>query len=507
MRDGDLSFGPFLLDRHRRTLLREGHSVPVNARGVALLEALATADGAPVSREKLLEIGWPGLVVEDSNLTVQIAALRKTLGIAPDGTEWIATVPRVGYRLAQVVGLEVPPPKRLPTIGVLPFQDLSGEASQEYFADGIVDDLIAALSRFKSFAVIGRGASFAGKGLRGETTAVAATLGVDYLLQGSVRRAGKRLRLIAELSSGTDGATLWAETFEGPVGNLFDFQDRITRSVAAVVEPQVQHAELDRAIRKRSGDMSAYDLYLRGLAKMYVHSPEANAEAFHLLQRALAIEPDNAVYLSTASWALEYRLSVSWPPISPDDRKLCVALALRALALAGDNARVLGNCGLTIQSNGGEFDRGQLVVKRAVSLNPNDLALLHVAGVSHFIGGDFEEGLNLLHRAIDVQPNHAYEAMGIAAVIYEALGRHEDALAWATRANAINGKYIVSHWAAAAACAHLDRMVEARAILATILSLSPGSTIERITHAFLVREPQRMSNILEGLRLAGMPET
>jgi TolB-like protein len=298
---------------------------------------------------------------------------------------------------------------RMPTIAVLPFQNLSGDPDQDYFADGMVDDLIAALSRFRSFAVIGRRPSFARKGISGDAKEVAAELGVRYLLEGSVRRGGSRLRLVAQLLGGEDGTTLWAETFEGPIEDVFDFQDRITRSVAAIVEPQIQRAELERARRERPNSVAAYDLYLRGVAQMYVHTPSANAEALNLFEQALAIEPENSVFLAFASWSLEYRTITGWPPHGPDDRARAVDLAHRAIRAAGDNARVLANCCLVIQTMGGEFERGQPIVNRAVMLNPNDVAVLHAAGCSHSAGGDLEEGLRLLRRAIEIQPNHAYE--------------------------------------------------------------------------------------------------
>jgi TolB-like protein len=369
------AFGPFTFDRASMSLTRDGAPVVVGTRGGALLRALLDANGAPVGKDALLEAAWPGIIVEESNLSVQIALLRKALGERTEGGDWVATVPRVGYRLVRVGRAETSSGPDLPTIAVLPFQNLSGDPEQEYFADGMVDDLIAALSRFKSFAVIGRRPSFAHKGSPTDPQDVAAELGVRYLLEGSVRRAGNRLRLVAKLFGGLDGATLWVETFEGLVEDVFDFQDRITRSVAAVVEPQIQRAELERGRRERPASIAAYDLYLRALAQMYVHTPTANAEAFDLIRRALAIEPDNDVFLALASWALEYRTTVGWPRLTADDRSHCVEYAHRALRVAGDNARVLGNCGNAIQSMGGEFELGQLIVNRAVKLNPNDVAL------------------------------------------------------------------------------------------------------------------------------------
>lgn len=196
------SFGPFVLDAGRGLLQRDGKSVAIGQRGRALLEALLDAEGGTVTKADLMDRAWPGTIVEEGNLTVQIAALRKSLGTAPDGQEWIATVPRQGYRLIRPASAAREADAVLsakPALAVLPFANLSGDPDQDWFADGVVEDIITALSRFRSFAAIARNSSFVYKGRAVDIRQVAKELGVRYVLEGSVRRAGDRLRITAQL--------------------------------------------------------------------------------------------------------------------------------------------------------------------------------------------------------------------------------------------------------------------------------------------------------------------
>jgi TolB-like protein len=179
-----------------------------------------------------------------------------------------------------------------PSLAVLPFQNISGDVEQDYFADGVVEDIITALSRFKSFAVVARNSSFIYKGRAVDVRQVAKELGVRYVLEGSVRRAGNRLRITAQLVEAAGGAHLWADRFDGAVEDIFDVQDRITESVVGVVEPQIRRAEIQRSRRKRPESLDAYDLYLRALSKLYTSLPDENAEAYSQMVQALALEPN-----------------------------------------------------------------------------------------------------------------------------------------------------------------------------------------------------------------------
>ncbi len=282
------AFGPYEFDPRSAELTRDGQVVAVGGRGAALLEALLDANGAIVRRGELISAAWPDAVVEDRNLTVQIAALRHALGNRADGRPWIKTVARVGYRLVRDMLPPEPPKSGTPLLVVLPFANLSGDPEQDYFADGIVEEIITALSRFRSFAVVARNSSFVYKGRALDVRHIASQLGVRYALEGSVRKAAGRLRITAQLVEGTTGAHLWAHSYDGQLEDVFDFQDRITEEVVIVVEPQIQQAEIIRSRQQRPDSLAAYDLYLQAVPIAMRARLDANDTALELLERAVS---------------------------------------------------------------------------------------------------------------------------------------------------------------------------------------------------------------------------
>jgi TolB-like protein len=243
-------------------LTRDGRTVSLGGRGAALLAALVDARGGVVGKDVLMQAAWPGAVVEEANLTVQIAALRRALGGGTDGEDWIVTVPRVGYRLLS--------PRNggtaehgAPAVAVLPFENLSPDADQSFLADGVVEEIIMALSRFRTFAVVARNSTFVYKGRAVDIREVARELGVRYVLEGSVRRSGDRVRVAAQLIEGASGAHLWAEKFEGAATDIFDFQDEITRAVVGLIEPRIRKAEIERAGRVPTASMRGTSMFRR----------------------------------------------------------------------------------------------------------------------------------------------------------------------------------------------------------------------------------------------------
>ena len=492
------AFGPFVLDNGGRVLRRGDETIPLGRRGLALLKTLLSAEGAALSKEQLRAEVWPGLVVEDVNLSVQIAHLRKALGKAPDGQDWVVTVPRFGYRLSTVAQLEQGRPP-VPMLVVLPLLNLTGDLSRQHVVEGLVDELIAALSRFRGFGVFSRSASFAHR----EKTNPADSIGADYLLEGSLRMLGDVLRLVLTLA-GKDGRSLWSGTFSGRIDDVFSFQDEVVRQVAAIIEPRIQATELSRSWRQRPSSLDAYDMFLRGVAKLYEFEETPNAEAISLLERAISIEPENGAYLGFACWALEMRITMGWPALSDSDRHRCIELANDAITRAGDDAVVLAHCGVALQLVGLEYDRGLAVAERAVACNPNDPVALVNAGLAHYLGGSLESALERLHYCIALQPNDAYDAMGIISNVYAGLNRHEEALLWAKRGLAINASFQPNHWVAVASAAHLGRLDEAREALVRLLSHAPGLTVAKLLRV-RPRDHSRDEGIVGGLRLAGMP--
>ena len=319
--------GPFRLDAEAAILFRSGQPTTLGPRAVALLCALVERPGAPVSKEALLRAGWGGRAVEESNLAVQIAALRRALGEAPGGEAWIETLPRRGYRYVGPVDVEVPvasvarsvPPTadvpelalpNQPSIAVLPFQNMTGDATQEYFADGVVEEITTALSRFRSLFVIARNSSFTYKARSVDVKQVGRELGVRYVLEGSVRKAGDRLRITGQLIDASTGAHLWADRFDGSLEDVFDLQDRVAASVAGAIAPRLEQAEIERVKRKPTDSLDAYDYYLRGMAS-YHRPPFANrdaiSEALRLFGRAIDLDPECATAYARAAYCYVMR--------------------------------------------------------------------------------------------------------------------------------------------------------------------------------------------------------
>ena len=396
----------------------------------------------------------------------------------------------------------------LPSLAVLPFQNMSGDAEQDYFADGVVEDLTTALSRFRSFVVIARNSSFAYKGRPTDVRQVARELGVRYVLEGSTRRAANRLRISAQLVDGASGAHLWADHFDGTTEDVFDVQDRITESVVALVEPKIQRAEINRSRRKRPESFDAYDLYLQALPEMFDARPEAYARAIDLLERAIALDPEFVPAISTAAQAYLLPVAAQFPGASNAYAQRAVALARRALALAPDDPHVLSQSANVLIQMGKQYGVGIALLRRAIAENPNNGGILTNAGIGALLAGDLGEAAGYLQRALRLNSNEFWTPAQLTGMahIRMAEGRYEEALDWATRSLAMNSGYDPTYWMLIAANAYLGRMTEARKHLGSLQQISPGVSLELIRRGQHAIDPHRIEVLIEGMRLAGMCE-
>jgi TolB-like protein/class 3 adenylate cyclase len=394
----------------------------------------------------------------------------------------------------------------LPSLAVLPFQNMSGDAEQEYFSDGVVEDLITGLSRFKSLTVIARNSSFVYKGRPIDVRQAARELGCRYVVEGSVRRVGQRLRIAAQLIDGASGAHLWAENYQGSVEDVFDVQDRITESIVAVVEPKIQQAEIDRSRRERPESVDVYDLYLRAMAKLDTLHPADSAAGLELLDLVIELDPGFTRAIAMAAWGYEYRIHMGLPPLGPNDEQKCLDLARRVLAVERADATNIAHCGIILQLVAHEFDQGLLTIKRALELNPSNVAVQFFAGVGNLKGGNLDEALGFFHRAIELNPTDS--AGGMAGIAHANLlkGNYREALDWAARALVRNPNFGWIHWSVIAAYAYLGRMDEAKRAFAAYSQIFPDATLARIRNGQQTKDPRRVEVLVEGLRLAGMPE-
>ena len=300
MDPNELSFGRFCLDLNNRQLARDGIKVPLGSRALDVLCVLASAKGEVVSKDELMTRVWPGLVVEENNIQVHISALRKMLDEEKNGQTHVVTVPGRGYRL---IGLKLPAssdaassentlsPARSEraSIAVLPFQNMSGDPEQEYFADGMAGEIITGLSRVKWLSVISRNSSFIYKNKPVAIKEIADKFGVRYVLEGSVRKSGKRVRIAAQLIDARTEAHIWAEQYDRILEDVFALQDEITMRVIGTIEPKLRDAEIDRVRRQRPNNLNAYDLVLRSLPFFSSHARADAVMAIPLLEGALSL--------------------------------------------------------------------------------------------------------------------------------------------------------------------------------------------------------------------------
>lgn len=502
-------FGPFRFDPTRRRLLRDGSEVELGQRAALLLERLIAAQNGVVSKAELMEAAWPGTAVEEGNLTVQIAGLRKLLGHDAEGRDWIVTVPRLGYRLVTAsAAIQGPEAAERPTCAVLPFQTIATPDEASYFADGIVADIITALSRFRALAVLSRNATLPYRDRVSDMREVALALGARYILEGSVQRSDDRLRIHARLVDGDSAITLWTDRFDGDLADIFDVQDRITEAVATVVVPTIQASELALLRQRRPDSAGTYDIQLRARALLSSETEPDNAAAITLLDQALDRDPDNPTILAQAVWALEHRTTMGWPAHGPDDAARCIALARRALRLGTGDALVMAQCAGALVQTAKDYEAGMAVIGDALRINPNDLFVISLAGVLTMHCGDLDEAEAHFRQFLQLAPQDPDIRFSLTSLAMIAIirGEHEAALGLAARSLAVNDRFDPTYWMLVAANAHLGRMEAARAHLARLQELVPGISLTRIRQGQPARYPDRIGAVLEGLRLAGLPD-
>jgi len=403
-----IEFDHFSIFPHRRQLFADSRPITLGGRAFDVLLALIEASGAVVSKDELLKQVWQGRIVEENRLAGEVAALRRAFGA---DRELIRTIAGRGYQFtgefrlrpldaggqeisdaAAVAGSPAVPsgsgtarPDK-PSIAVLPVTNMSGDPEQEYFADGMVEEIITALSRIKWLFVLARNSSFTYKNQAIDIKRVGQELGVNYVLEGSVRKAGGRVRITAQLIDAVGGAHLWADRFDGLLEDVFDLQDRVALNVAGVIEPALQAAETARAVERATTDLTAYDLYLRACA-MFLSSAKQIPEALRLLRQAIERDPEFGPALARAA-VCHFRCSVDgWSDDPKADRRQGTDLARRALKAAGDDPDILANAALALAYFGEDIGAMMALVDRALKLNLGFARGWHGSAALHYWAG------------------------------------------------------------------------------------------------------------------------
>jgi adenylate cyclase len=393
-----------------------------------------------------------------------------------------------------------------PSIAVLPFANMSGDPEQEYFADGMVEEIITALSRLRRLFVIARNSSFTYKGQAIDVKRVGRELGVRYVLEGSVRKAGNRVRITGQLIDATTGTHLWADRFDGPLGDVFDLQDKVATSVAGVIEPALRQAEIARAQRKRPESLDAYDLYLRALPFAYTSMPEEADKALGFLERAIKLEPDLAIGHAMIAWSHEQRYIRGG--LLEEDKTTALRHARMAIAAGSDDATALAIAGLVIGFlDPGDYASALDAFHRALALSPSSAVALGFSAVTRAWRGESEIAIQQAEQALRLSPfdpmsNIRHMAIAIAHFVS---GRFEEAAVAANRAAQGHPRFSPPYWMRAAALVNLGRLDEAKTMALRLLEVQPGFTIRSITEApFANREI--LDALGDALHRVGLPE-
>ncbi len=394
-----------------------------------------------------------------------------------------------------------------PSIAVLPFDNMSGDPEQEFLADGITEDLITALSKIRWFFVIARNSTYTYKGQAVEVTQVAKELGVRYVLEGSVRKAGNRVRITAQLIDATTGHHVWAERYDRQIEDIFDLQDEMSQTIVGAVEPELSAAERDRALSKPPENLDAWESYQRGLWHMWLYERDGNLEAENLLKRATELDPNFAPAYANGSYVQYSRVIMGWSEDPEQSLNAGMTLAEKALALDDKDPMAYFAAG-RIHMMRGRHDDSIASLETAIELNPSFAQSHHGLGMALTLAGRLDEAKEALGMAERLSPR---DPILWASTVVHALacilsGDHEDALRWARKT--IQNPRSKGYWpqaVLAASLAHLGQIEEAQSAVAAALEAMPDLSLAYLEKTLPTKQPGGLEPYLEGLRKAGLP--
>jgi TolB-like protein len=519
------NFEGYSLDPDRRELRDRDALVSVEPQVFDLLQYLIRNRDHIVSKDDLITGVWDGRVVSDSTLSSRLTAVRQAVGDSGEKQQLIRTIPHKGFRFigevhetkradhsAQSVsgpgkraGLFLP---QKPSIAVLPFANLSGDPDQEYFVDGITEDIITALSQFRWLSVIAGGSRLALDGRAIDARDIH-ELGVGYVLDGSVRKSENRVRITARLIDATTGIHLWASRFDGKLDDAFDLQDKVTASVVGVTAPKLEQAEIERAKQQPlESPPDPYRCYLLGTESVYRWTRGGVNEGLRLFQQAIQINPEFAPAYGMAAYCYVQRKSYGW---LTDRRREIVEseqLARRAAELAGDDAAALTRAAHAIASVAGDIDSGFVFVEQALRHNRNLAPAWYVSGWLRIFRGEPQIAVEHLARAINLGPLHPlmFKMQCAMAYAHFLTGCYDEASAAAENALRARPNYLTAVRAAAASHALAGGIDRARTLMAQMRQCDPALRISSLSELIPFRRALDFARWAEGLHKAGLPD-
>ena len=518
-------FEEYAFDAGRRELHRGADRISVTPKVFDLLDYLIRNRERVVGKDELIDAVWQGRCVSDAAVTTRLNSARCAIGDSGEEQRLIRTLPRRGFRFVGQVretlaaegpaaadgGAETPKPALSlpdkPSIAVLPFANLCPDPAQDYFADGMVEEIISGLSRSKSLFVIARHSTLAYKGRAIDVKQIGQELGVRYVLEGSVRKAGNRVRIAGQLIDAATGLNLWTDRFDSEIEDLFDLQDRLTSSVIGAISPQLERAEIERARRQPTDNLQAYDYYLRAFASFFKFTEEASIEAIELAKTAREIDPEFARAYALGARCYVLRNVFDWITNEAHERSEAARLARRAVELDRNDPSVLAMAGHALAQVLGEVEEGESHLTRAIKLDPNLVIARHWSGWGQLWLGRGDAAVEQFSIALRLNPLHPHgscNAQTGLAYAYFLAGRNEDALSCAASAVSLIPIFPPALFILAACHAALGNVEEARRICADAIKLSPNKRIANYTSR--MRRPQDAEKLTQALRVAGMPE-
>ncbi|MGJ4906085.1 winged helix-turn-helix domain-containing tetratricopeptide repeat protein [Bradyrhizobium sp. HKCCYLS2058] len=515
------------LDAERRELTRGSQLVAVGPKVFDLLLYLVRNRDQVVTRDDLLGAVWDGRIVSESTMTSHVNAVRRAVGDSGKEQRLIRTISRKGLRFIgrvrqDEVSATVPDARshssvdQLPTlslpdapsVAVLPFRNLSGDPGQDYFADGVVEDIITALSRIGWLFVIARNSSFTYKGRTVNEQQVGRELGVRYVVEGSVRQSANRVRITGQLVDATTGTHVWADKFEETIDDLFELQDQIATSIVGVIASQLERAEIERARRKPTGNLSAYDHYLRAMPHLHRGTRDAIDEALLLFEKALSLDSGFASAHAMAAWCYCLRKINGWMTDQSREYAEGIRLARLAIELGRDDAVALTRAGHTLAHLAGDLEGAVALLDRALLLNPNLAAAWFLGGFLRVLRGNPESAIEFFSRAMRFSPldPEMFRMQAGMAMAHLFAERFDQALAWAERSfqQLPSSGFVVLIIIASHAIA--GRMAQAKDAAAHLLKLHPAFRISNLESWIPIQRPEHRATFKKGLRLAGLPE-
>jgi TolB-like protein/cytochrome c-type biogenesis protein CcmH/NrfG len=513
-------FADHLLDTDRRELSRELVPVSVEPQVFDLVVHLMENRDRVVSKDELIDKIWHGRSVSESTLTSRINAARRAVGDSGANQALIRTIARKGFRFVGDVEMRLgavapaeavirerqpaPPLPDRPAIAVLPFSNMSGDREQDYFSDGISEDIITALSKLRWFFVIARNSSFVYKGRAVHLSEIARELGVRYVVEGSVRRSGDRVRISAQLNDVSTGSHLWAERYDRGIADVFAVQDEITEAVVAAIEPQLYAAENFRAQQKPPGSLDAWDLLMRALSHFWRITHEDNIAAQALLEKAIAIDPAYGKALGLLATSHIFGAHMGWA-----DMGAAVPVAERAAlaAVAADREDAWAHLGLGYTYLfERRIDDALAAFELALRLNPNFALAYGFYGVTLAYAGRWQEGDTAARRALRLSPRDPFSATygGVAAYSQFIGRRYDEAIRLAREALRLRSDFVGAHRVLTAAAGMTGDAVLAATALEGLRRVQPNVSLAWIEAELPMMQQADREHYLEGFRRAGL---